>query len=87
MAIIPHETIAHAWTEFQRQCIPIKAPPIQQIEMRRAFYSGVIWLFGSLNQNMDMSDPKEPTEQDMEYMNGLQQEMEQFIKDLNAGHV
>jgi hypothetical protein len=35
-------SILDAWTSFAADLIPLDAPDVQRIEMRRAFYSGAI---------------------------------------------
>lgn len=38
-------SIERCWNEFERSIIPPSAPPIQRIEMRKAFYGGFMSAF------------------------------------------
>ena len=72
-----------AWRSYAEQIIPVNAPDVQRQELRRAFYAGAASMFGGI---MAMLEPgTEPTDADLENMNALQGELDQYVRDLKAG--
>lgn len=80
---IVRTSIADSWVVFQRLCIPPEAPPQQSIEMRRAYYAGIAWVFDVLSEGLD--EDVEATDGDLTYMEKLYKELEVFAKDLQEG--
>lgn len=52
-------SILDAWTDFENDVIPLDAPPIQHIEMRRAFYAGAIAILQFTKKIADIPDERE----------------------------
>jgi hypothetical protein len=77
------KSIAEQWDDFSLRVGLYNVSPIQRQEMRRAFYGGAASILSSLVMGLD--EDHEPTEEDMEYISSLHQEMSQFGKDLQAG--
>ncbi len=75
-------TIASEWKSFDERLLR-GAPPIQKQEMRRAFYAGAQSFLGILMNGLDPD--AEPTEADLQRMDALDKELQQFSKDVLAG--
>ncbi len=72
-----------AWRSYAEQIIPANAPDVQRQECRRAFYAGAVSTFGGI---MAMLDPgTEPTDADLQKMSALQEELDQYARDLESG--
>ncbi len=74
--------IERAWTRFERMVVPTDAGPVQRSEMRRSFYAGAATLFRMLVDGV--SDSEETTEDDMELMDGIAAELNEFGEKLDA---
>jgi len=75
--------MAEQWGIFSERVMPIDAPEVQQREMKRAFYAGgeailfrVIAAFAS---------ETEPTLEDLQVMDDLNQELKDFGKAIQRG--
>lgn len=76
------KTIAQAWAEFRDTVIPVDAPQVQLQEGRKMFYAGALTL---LNMQMEGLDPgADPTDADMDRMDGWADELAAFGKALQA---
>jgi hypothetical protein len=76
--------IEQQWRSFAERCIPVEAGPMQRQEMRRAFYAGAA---GFLTALMDKLAPgQDATDADLKMMISIGEELEQFGKDVVAGH-
>ena len=75
--------IDQAWRSYSEVVIPAHAGAVQRQEMRRAFYAGATTLLGSIMVVLDPGD--EPTEADLQKMQGIHDELEQFTADLKRG--
>lgn len=75
--------VAEKWDEFARQVMPKDASSVQRQEMRRAFYAGAdALLFGTIAA---FAPESEPTAEDLELMDGIQQELQAFTADVKRG--
>jgi hypothetical protein len=80
---VKHRWIAEIWDDYAEHVLPSDAPPVQVQETRRAFYFGVNGLFGLLMNGLD--EDSEPTDADLAKMSDIQDELKQFVKDVEAG--
>lgn len=79
------KTIAAEWASFEEALLK-DAPPIQRQEMRRAFYAGAQTFLGIMTGHLsETEDPDEVTEEDMNLLETLSNELEQFGKDVQEG--
>jgi hypothetical protein len=72
------------WAEFERLALPDEASNLQRKEMRRAWYAGVGWFLTSLASSL--SDGTEETDDDMAYMESIEQELQTFGRQILMGH-
>lgn len=77
--------LAEQWDSFARAVLPLKCPPTQRQEMRRAFYAGAESILFRVIQSF--SPESEPTDADLKIMEDLDQELKDFAKDVKAGRV
>lgn len=75
-------TLLEEWSSFLR-VIPANAPVVQVVECRRAFYAGAQALFILMTGGLDADS--EPTDTDLQYMDALSQELQQFANDVATG--
>lgn len=84
-AKLERQSIASAWADYERTVLdPIGAGQVQRREMRRAWYTGVAWLMDAITVTMDDTTP-EATEQDLEYLDSVQTELEEFAAKMKRG--
>lgn len=74
--------IEAGWHGFRLMVVPPDAGMAQLRDMRAAFFGGALHLFTSIIKSMDAGD--EPTEQDMQRIQLIQEELEVFGKSLGA---
>jgi hypothetical protein len=74
-----------AWRSYAEAAIPIDAPDIQRVEMRRAFYGGARALFVGIMVMLDPRPDVEPTEADLRKMDAVEKELEDFARHLRQG--
>lgn len=75
--------MAEQWDSFARAVFKPDTPPIQRIEMRRAFYAGAqAILFGVINA---FAPDAEPTAEDLMVMDDLQRELNDFVEAVKQG--
>jgi hypothetical protein len=72
--------IESAWLDYREKVIPADAPDIQIDETRKAFYAGAGQLFQSILRVLGPGE--EPTDADLTIMDGIQEELEAFLKDV-----
>lgn len=78
------QILAEAWARFDAHILdPINASQIQRVETRRAFYAGALSLHTGIMNGISQADGV--TEQDEALMEGLEQELAQFARDLAEG--
>lgn len=75
-------SLAEEWDNFSKALLA-NAPEVQRTEMRRAFYAGAQSFFGLISGGLDPDH--EPTELDVEYVEGLNQELRAFGRDVSEG--
>jgi len=72
--------IEAGWVGLRVAAIPLDAPKIQLVEMRKAFFAGAQHLFASIMTIMD--EDREPTEADLRRMDLIDAELRSFAHDL-----
>ena len=75
--------LADEWKEYATRIMPKGAGQTQHVETRRAFYAGAAAMFGLMTGGLDAD--KEPTDLDVAYVESLNQELKQFLRDLDTG--
>lgn len=71
------------WRSFAERVMPAGAPLIQHQECRRAFYAGAQAFFGIVMTEAEAGD--EPTDADMDMIQSLDDELQQFARDVERG--
>ncbi len=80
---VKRQLMAEQWDEFARKILPPGCGAIQKQEMRRAFYSGAqAILFRVITA---FAPDTEPTAEDLQVMEDLHQELEDFGKLIQQG--
>ena len=74
--------IKRGWESYIKHVIPEDALPIQVKETRQAFFSGAAILFSVLMRDLD--EGHEPTDEDMQKMEDLQNELYAFGQEIDA---
>jgi hypothetical protein len=77
------ETLANAWKTYRRRIIPATAPDVQIQECRRAFYGGAEALLQQIANGLDPGS--EVTQDDVEYLAQINQELVCFADDVMRG--
>jgi hypothetical protein len=75
--------MAEEWDKFARGVIPADAPKVQKQEMRRAFYAGAQSILFRVIQSF--APDSEPTDADVQIMENLHQELQDFAALVKAG--
>jgi hypothetical protein len=81
------DRIGAMWRTYRTTVIPVEAPAIQARECRRAFYAGARALLSIILAGVAANPTEEPTAQDLVMMDEIQAELDQFLRDLQAGRV
>ncbi len=81
--------IESGWREYKQMVVPSTASEVQIHETRQAFYAGATILFHTIMLSLDPGE--EPTSDDMQRMEYLQKELDEFgqeidLKYLTGGH-
>ena len=75
--------MAEQWDQFARAVLPKRCPDIQRKEMRRAFYAGAqAIMFGVI---ANLAPDHEPTQEDLDMMTELQNELNEFAQLVKEG--
>lgn len=75
--------MAEQWDQFSRSVLPKDAPLTQRTEMRRAFYAGAQAI---LFRVIDAFAPEtDPTEEDLQVMQDVHDELQEFGKLIQQG--
>lgn len=74
--------IEQEWRKFCLACFGDVSRE-QYIDLRRTFYGGAAALYGTIMNILEPGD--EPTEADLERMNSLHNELQNFNEDVKAG--
>lgn len=77
------QLMAEQWDEFARAVLPKDCSTIQRQEMRRAFYAGAQAILFKVITSF--TPEEEPTEKDLEIMNDLHEELNNFTKLVKEG--
>lgn len=75
--------VAEQWDSFARAVLPPGCPPLQKQEMRRAFYAGAEGIFNKIL--IALAPESEPTEEDLQMMTGIENELTEFACAVKAG--
>ena len=76
-------TLADQWSQFVRKVGLTNMHAIQRKEMRRAFYAGAASLLDAMMTGLD--EDREPTADDLAYLDRISDELEKFGLDIAAG--
>lgn len=76
------ETIAAKWESFWKAVAPKNASPIQQSEMRRAFYAGA---WGLLQACIRIGEPDIAEDAGVDYMEQCDKELKEFYALVGSG--
>ena len=71
------------WDQFARVVLPADVSPTQRQEMRRAFYAGGQAIMFRVIESLAPDD--EPTEEDLQVMTDLHDELQDFGKLIQQG--
>lgn len=73
--------IKSTWDSYKAEVVPENAHEVQVLETKRAFYAGVSSAMNIItNKVADMEE-----EEAMTYLDGIEQELNQFVKDQFKG--
>jgi len=75
--------MAEQWDQFARAVLPTNCAPVQRQEMRRAFYAGAQGILFRVIASF--APESEPTASDMQVMEDLNQELQDFAKLVQQG--
>ncbi|MEY4761796.1 MAG: hypothetical protein RLZZ200_1652 [Pseudomonadota bacterium] len=75
--------IAAGWSQYAEHVLPKEAGAVQKTETRRAFYAGAVAVLARVMAQV--SDEDEVTDQDMQVMDDIMAELEEFKAELEAG--
>jgi hypothetical protein len=75
--------LSQEWRKFAEHVLPADAPPIQKSESKRCFYAGAATMFGLITRGL--TPDAEPTDEDVDRLEALYQELEAFKRDLLEG--
>lgn len=79
------QLMAEQWDEFARKILPKDCPATQRIEMRRAFYGGAQAILFRVMVIMAFAPEAEPTAEELQVMEDLDQELKDFGKLIEQG--
>ncbi len=71
------------WRQYAERILPANAPRVQVWECRRAFYAGAAHLFHELTERVGPDSTSEDA--GVEMMQGVADEIERFMSDVNRG--
>ena len=77
------QLMAEEWDKFARGVLPAGCPAIQKTEMRRAFYAGAQSILFRVIQSF--APESEPTDADLQIMENLHQELQDFAVLIKSG--
>jgi biotin synthase-like enzyme len=75
--------VAEQWDSFARAVLTTGTPLIQRQEMRRAFYAGAAGMF--LGILASIAPKNEPTDEDLQMMTGINNELLEFALSVKKG--
>lgn len=71
------------WRQYAEKILPANAPRVQVWECRRAYYAGAAHLFTELTQRVGPDSTSEDA--GVEMMQGVSDEIERFMRDVQRG--
>lgn len=76
------KVIETAWQDYVHKVLPAGLPPesVQFLETKKAFYAGAGCLLDGILKVLGPG--QEPTESDLLIMNGIQEELAQFVRSI-----
>jgi biotin synthase-like enzyme len=77
------QLVAEQWDQFARAVLPPQCSDVQRRAMRRAFYAGANSILFRVLQVL--APEGEPTAADLEMMNDIHRELEQYAEMVKAG--
>lgn len=77
------QLMAEQWDQFSRRVLPVDASAVQKQEMRRAFYAGAQSILFRVIQAL--APETEPTTEDIQVMEDVHQELQEFAKLVQQG--
>lgn len=83
MAKPKRQLILEGWIEYSTKIIPKNAERTQRIETKRAFYAGASHLFYAINSVL--TEDREPTEEDLQNMQNIYEELEKWLERIKEG--
>ena len=81
--MMPKPTIHGAWEGYRQAIILKDAPEVQITECRRAFYAGAHTLMTLIMGNLNPA--RDPTQEDVDFLSGIQRELEAFTEGVLSG--
>jgi len=76
--------IAAEWATFAEQVLPQHAPQVQVQETRRAFYAGAGCILHRVLRLVG-DDDDEPSAEDLQMMDDIMTELDEFMADVKRG--
>lgn len=77
------QLMAEQWDQFARSVLPVGASAVQRQEMRRAFYAGAQAILFRVIEAF--APESEPTAEDLQLMQDVHDEIEDFARLVKAG--
>lgn len=77
------ESIGEGWATYAANVLDKDSPQLQRIETRRAFYAGCAHMFGTIMGGLEPGT--EATENDLQHLTDLSEELKQYAVDLVQG--
>jgi hypothetical protein len=83
MSRVKRQLMAEQWDEFARKILPKDCSQTQRVEMRRAFYVGAQAILFRVIESF--APEAEPTEADLQVMQDLHDELQEFGRLIQQG--
>ena len=77
------KTIEKIWLEYRKKAIPPNAGDTQLTETKRAFYAGSLGLLKAIMCRLE--DGLEPTKKDLDFMDSIADELNNFFGEVKRG--
>lgn len=81
--MIKRQRILEAWNNFSAAVLPKDCSNVQRVESRRCFYAGAKSFYRIVMRDLEAVTME--TQDDMEMMAGLHNELEEFAKGVREG--
>lgn len=81
------QTLKAKWESYDTHVLPANASETQRVETRRAFYAGAQAMFGLIQTLGEDSadDLNEPTDAEIDQIEGWEKELQGFVEQIRAG--